>query len=219
MMFVSLRKILFPLRSIDNIWTDDRLRWDGFCDEVASSFNAGYAVLAIAHFEETLGALAGALRDHSIESNAYSSSFDMSSLGSGRKSPSVWTCLSANVQEQCGQPYLIPHRKMVFVVAERYPVPGRDEALLAVAKSLRSVRKVVYHIALTDPLLARFDTKSIVKLIDHLGMSRNECIHHPVIRRAIRTAQQRIAKCVTDEILTRSADDWFESNMPVGKRG
>jgi preprotein translocase subunit SecA len=57
-------------------------------------------------------------------------------------------------------------------------------------------------------------SERIAQLMDQLGMGADEVIQHPMVDRSIMRAQQKLAKAAPNAVPTRSADEWFASNLP-----
>jgi preprotein translocase subunit SecA len=73
---------------------------------------------------------------------------------------------------------------------------------------------VIYHTSLSDALMMHFGGDRLRDLMKQLGMEEQECISHPAISRAIRNAQEKIAKQVQLEVRTMSPEEWFKYNLP-----
>jgi len=65
---------------------------------------------------------------------------------------------------------------------------------------------------LDEPLFSLFGGEKTIQLMRKMGMKEEEIIAHPMINRAIKNAQQKIASKVRAEVKADSAVDWFSKN-------
>ncbi|QEC66011.1 hypothetical protein FRZ67_01335 [Panacibacter ginsenosidivorans] len=101
----------------------------------------------------------------------------------------------------------IHERKIIF--AEHYPLSLKEQQLFL---SLGLQEAIVYS-ALDEPLFKYFGGENITVLLTNLGMQENESLEHPMIGRALKNAQKKIAKEIIAEQAARSQQDWFRSNL------
>lgn len=200
----------------DKIWTDAARKLEGIRRDVEEARAEGLSVLVVAHFENMLAVVSQKLRECSIEFKTYSSG-DPAALcattrGSGA-APSVWVVSAPHLLTSG---YAAPPKSgevsLRVLVAEHHPLPARDEALLAALVRLPCRSRVTFHAALNDALLARVVGEGTMGLLKMLGHTDEECISHPVLSRAIRGVQEKIAKRVRGDLPTASAEDWFKYN-------
>jgi hypothetical protein len=212
-----LRQWLSAVKPTTKVWVDDAAKWRGVCDEIAAAHARGATVIVTAHFHSTLTALEAALRDCLI-AFASSSSLELSSfnLNQSLAGPTVLVVQSQNIRPRLGNASRSDVARIVFVVVERYPTPGRDDTLLKTVVSLGSGCEVVYHLALSDPLLKEFNTEKIQTLLLRLGLSQHEALQSSIITTAIRNAQKQIAQKVPHEVSASSPEEWFKTNLPRG---
>jgi hypothetical protein len=149
---------------------DDAAKWRGVCDEIAAAHAHGATVVVTAHFHSTLTALEAALRDCVI-AFAPSSSLELSWFNQSLAGPTVLVVQSQNSRLRLGNASRSDVARIVFVVVECYPTPERDETLLKTVVSLGSGCEVVYHLALSDPLLKEFNTDKIQTLLPRLALA------------------------------------------------
>jgi preprotein translocase subunit SecA len=217
MIFDWLRQWLSAVKPTTKVWVDDAAKWRGVCDEIAAAHAQGATVVVIAHFHSTSTALEAALRDRSI-AFAPSSSLELSSFNQSLAGAAVLVVQSQNIRPRLANASRSDVARIVFVVVERYPTPERDETLLKTVASLGSSCEVVYHLALSDPLLKEFNTEKIQTLLQRLGLSQDESLQSSIITKAIRNAQNQIAQKVPREVSASSPEEWFKTNLPRGYR-
>jgi hypothetical protein len=200
----------------DKIWTDEARKLEGVRRDVEEARGEGLSVLVVAHFEDMLSSVSRKLRECSIESKTYSSG-DPAALcvraGGGGAAPSVWVALASHLSTGG---YAVPPKSgevsLRVLVAEHHPLPARDEALLAALLRLPCRSRVTFHASLNDALLARVVGEGTMGLLKVLGHTDEECISHPVLSRAIRGVQEKIAKSARGDLPTASAEDWLKYN-------
>ena len=197
------------------IWTDEARKLEGVRRDVEEARGEGLSVLVVAHFENMLSSVSRKLRECSIEFKTYSSG-DPAALCAtheGGAAASVWVVLASHLSTSG---YAAPPKSgevsLRVLVAEHHPLPARDEALLAALLRLPCRSRVTFHAALNDALLARVVGEGTMGLLKMLGHTDEECISHPVLSRAIRGVQEKIARSARGDLPTASAEDWFKYN-------
>jgi hypothetical protein len=199
----------------DKIWTDAARKLEGIRREAEEARGAGLSVLVVAHFENMLAGVSQRLRECSIEFKTYAAG-DSSALCATRRggaAPSVWVVLASHLWASAAA--VTPESGEVslrVLVAEHHPLLTKDEALLAALARLPCRSRVTFHAALNDALLARVVGEGTMNLLKMLGHTDEECISHPVLSRAIRGVQEKIARRARGDLPTASAEDWFKYN-------
>jgi preprotein translocase subunit SecA len=102
---------------------------------------------------------------------------------------------------------------LTIVVAEHHPLRSRDEELIQAAKTAACPTQVTFHISLDDPLLTNFGVGAIQKLFKQLGMAEDTCLSNSLITTAIRGAQEKLEKELSNDLPARSIEDWFKYNL------
>ena len=103
--------------------------------------------------------------------------------------------------------------QLQIIVAEHYPVYGKDKNIVDLTERLLCRPPVCFHTSLDDPLLKHFGSDNIVALFERMGMDDGECVSHPLVTAAIRNAQQQIEKNVQRDLQTESIEEWFRFNL------
>jgi hypothetical protein len=200
----------------DKIWTDEARKLEGVRRDVDEARGEGLSVLVVAHFENVLAVVSKKLRECSIEFKTYASG-DPAALCATRReggaAPSVWVVLASHLWTSASA--VAPKSGEVslrVLVAEHHPLLAKDEALLAALTRLPCRSRVTFHAALNDALLARVVGEGTRGLLKMLGHTDEECISHPVLSRAIRGVQEKIARRARGDLPTASAEDWLKYN-------
>ncbi|HCM76277.1 MAG TPA: hypothetical protein DIS90_07835 [Cytophagales bacterium] len=96
----------------------------------------------------------------------------------------------------------------LIIFVEHYPLSHTEQALF---KKL-GFHQVPVLSSLDEPLFSLFGGEKTIQLMRKMGMKEEEIIAHPMINRAIKNAQQKIASKVRAEVKADSAVDWFSKN-------
>lgn len=201
-----------PTQMIDDrVWFDSTSRLEGILSEIALAKANGINLLLLAHFEATVSALEALLRARSIEHKRFSL-FDSSELcmSSARK---VWIGQARTFQSPTGLRTSSSEAPLQIIVTEHHPLRSNDERVIETAEALPCRSQLCFYSSLDDPLLRHFSGDSIQKLFQQLGIDKNECISHPLVTRAIRTAQEKLEDHSPRGLSTWSAEDWFTYNL------
>ena len=110
-------------------------------------------------------------------------------------------------------------KRVLVLVAEHYPLPEGDEALLSFLSNLPSRPTIRFHSALDEPFFKMFGGEgmsSAIKMIQTLQPNENEYISHHFVTSAIRKAQENIKKKVRGNNRVDSMEEWFQYNLNIG---
>jgi hypothetical protein len=103
----------------------------------------------------------------------------------------------------------------VILFAERYPLAAEDQrALAAIESTFPEAAEAVFYSSLESPVLRAFGGEKVQGLLTTLGLNEGECIEHPLVSRALRRAQDDLAKKAGVEIRCASAEEWLSRNLP-----
>ncbi len=200
----------------DKVWFNQNRKLDGICRDVSLARTNHRNVLILAHFQSTLSLMESALRARSIGYGSYSS-FDFSTLlnrGASANSSEVWLGLSSSFQNPIFS--IDSKTELLVIFPEHHPRRSRDQHLLDLLDASPCKKEIVFHTALTDPLMIHFGGERIQDLMRRMGADEELEISHPLVSNAISNAQEKIDKQVQQEIQTQSDADWFKYNL--GKR-
>lgn len=96
-----------------------------------------------------------------------------------------------------------------ILFAEHYPLPQKETALF----QRLPVKEIIVHSSLEEPFFRHFGGDKIIQLMKQMGMAADESICHPLISKAIITAQEKLEKKVLHESLAASPSEWMEKNI------
>lgn len=92
---------------------------------------------------------------------------------------------------------------------EHYPLPAKDKVVLSLAETISARIRFIAWSSLDEPLMRFFGGERITGMMKQLGMKDNAIITHPFVAKAIRNAQEKIARKTVSESEYRSSDEWF----------
>lgn len=201
---------------VDKIWVDSDRKLKGLCDEAAQARADNLNVLVVAHFENTLAAVDSMLRARSIDHHTFFAS-DYQALcakGQDSKEGKVWLALSPYLRfREPSSNKETGEARLCVLFSEHHPMASKDEALLEVITGLPCRNSIVFHTALTDGFLSHFGGEKLMGLLRQMGHDEDTYLSHPMVSAAIRRAQEKIDKQVSQEMRTRSEEEWFRYNI------
>ena len=179
----------------DRIWLSQNAKVNGIKQQIRQQTDST-AILLVAHFEETLQQL------RTI------------TAGDNADTP-VQLMLAENLASDIAARLNTDESTIVdLIVAERHPLKSADDALIAFTESLPCRCRVAYHLSLDDPLLRRFIGGFVEKMLENLGMNKDEPLESHLISRRIKAAQKKIEQQAFGNSRAFSASEWLELNMP-----
>ncbi|MFZ1806827.1 MAG: hypothetical protein WAU36_06390 [Cyclobacteriaceae bacterium] len=100
-------------------------------------------------------------------------------------------------------------RNGLYIFVEHYPLSEVEQALFL---KLR-LNKVPVLSSLDEHLFSMFGGEKTIRLMEKLGMEKDEIVSHPMITQSIRSAQRKIAKQVEVELKAESQQEWLSKNI------
>jgi preprotein translocase subunit SecA len=200
----------------DKIWVTSDRKLEGIYDDIILARSNGVNALVIAHFESTLSLVEAKLSDRSIDHYTFFPG-DYTALcakNSNAETVKVWLGLASYLQTPGSPTARRPEAERLYILfAEHHPMATKDQAVLESVTGLPCQSRIIFHTALTDALLLYFGGESLQGLLKRLGHDESTYLSHPMVTAAIRRAQEKISKQVHQEIVTRSAEEWFKYNL------
>ncbi len=213
-------------RADDQIWRNraHKLRaLAHFAAEVAPA----RPVLLTAHFPATLEALAAALQAAAVAFDTYANAFDRDRLVAALAStpdPERRPLLALAGALPTGaqlDAWLKPpgggranEIKAVALAAERHPLRTHDDALVTRLSELPYATHLSFHLALDDPLLARFNGQQVGHVMDQLQLAPDTPLSQGILSQSIRQAQEKLARAATGDGAAQSAEAWCAAYLP-----
>jgi len=185
-----------PSLGSDCVWISAAAKLAGIRAELDKLPGQGVSIVAlVAHFPDVLRALEEIAAEY-------------------RGPSSVRAVLARQLSAEAGARLpLGPDAKLALVVAERHPLAEEDANLVRFAEALPCDARILYHVSLDDPLLQWFGGESIRALLRQLGAAAHEPIHHPLIAKSIKRAQEKISAEAHGRDDADSAAQWLERNL------
>jgi preprotein translocase subunit SecA len=170
------------------------------------------AVLVLAHFESTLGAVRHVLGEHSAEPDHLTAT-DVREVVADPRVGAVTSALATRFTAAPAPVRAAPEASLSVLVAERYPTPDRDASVCAAASALPYRARVRFFLSLEDELIRRFCGARMQAALDALGLQADDELSHPMIARAVANAQRKVAKRTRADLDSASPADWFQVNL------
>jgi hypothetical protein len=99
-------------------------------------------------------------------------------------------------------------RNVPVVFAEHYPLRAKE---MECYTALQLTEARVYS-ALEEPLFAHFGGQNIIHIMQQTGVNEHEALENPMISRALKNAQEKLAANLLIEQTATSQSDWFKRN-------
>ena len=199
----------------DKVWYDEARKLEQICLRVSEVCDSGHSVLVLSHFESALDAIARVFREKGIDHERSPVNLaELADLGPSR----VWLSPARAFQPAHKLNSAAQKVNLEIIVAEHHPMQSRDQEVMKAAANLDCDATLTFYFSLDDPLMKIFGSDSIKGLLEKLGMTKEECISHPLVTRSIRQAQEKIERKVGRDLPAQSAEDWFKYNLPGKKQ-
>lgn len=103
-----------------------------------------------------------------------------------------------------------PVRVLLF---EHYPIAAPDDRVLALDRYLAAPVEFHCYTSLEDACVVPYRMEQVRKIIAALGLEEGEELHHPMLTRAIRRAQEKTARAMhSPDHRADSPEEWLETN-------
>lgn len=223
-MFLNILSRLFGRkfrvkRDHDRIWKTETLKVNGIVAHATWLDRQATRVLLVTHFRNTYRALESLFHSRAIPYTPLISAFDAAKLlDPASLQPGRIALVPADLLPTHRIQEMAERRECGFeislIVAEHHPLPAEDDRILEFARSLSCKVRLCYHDSLDAALLKRFGGESLGKLMALLHTPDTEAITHASIDRAIRSAQEKLAKQIETNRPGENAGQWFQNNTP-----
>ncbi len=210
-------------REPDKIWNTRLHEFDGLLAWIGSLNKEVTRPLLVAHFPATFRAFADLLTSRAVAFESYTTPFEGSRLGDLSEYRLAKCVLLALAQAlPVGPPSRLKQIttrdvEINILVVEHHPLPSLDDRIWEFAGGLPCPSRLGFYDALDGAFMRQFGGDQIAQLMARLGLSDSECISSPMVDRTIRSAQQRIARRVSNPMTTDSAEQWFQQHLPGEK--
>lgn len=203
--------------TIDLVWLTKKAKLNGILATARDCCSDHTGTLILAHFSQTLSELEAVLSEGGIRYRVLDSPLDVHSHASAESDSNhvVTVALTERLASGPGVPSNLSGPSTIrMLVAERYPIEGRDQAVASFAQSCGMTDAVPFHSSLEDPLLEMFGSGNIGDLLRHMGVDETAPISQKQITSTIKSVQRKVQKRAIADHRVRSAEEWFRYNMP-----
>lgn len=206
-------------RDHDRVWKTETLKLNGITSHASWLDRHATRVLLITHFRHTYRALESLLHSRATPYTPVVSAVDAARLlDPASIQPGRMILMHADLlpthrikevaaRRECGF-------EIVLIVAEHYPLPSEDDRILEFARSLPCTVRLCYHESLDAALIKRFGGDQVSRIMTALHTPENEAITHASVDKAIRAAQEKLARQIETNRPADTAGQWFLNNMP-----
>jgi len=180
----------------DKLWMTRQAKLNGIREELAERSASGSTeILLVAHFADVLQ--------------------DLHAIAVEQPDLPVQVILAKNaLRESMSRANLDKASLVDVIVAERHPLFDEDDKLIKSLQELPCPVRVVYHLSLEDPLLAKFAGPWVTSMLKTLGMSEDKSIENKTISRGIKEAQKKFQQQALRTNEADSAAEWIKQNLP-----
>ncbi|CAN5207664.1 hypothetical protein BH11BAC6_BH11BAC6_00170 [soil metagenome] len=105
--------------------------------------------------------------------------------------------------------HITANKDLIFI--EHYPLSEKETALFT-SLNLEAVK---IFSSLDEPLFQMFGGDNMINMMQNAGVKEYESLQHPLITKALKNAQDKIAAKVTIEQNALSQSDWFKRNLKM----
>jgi len=208
-------------RDHDRVWKTETLKLNGIMAHAAWLDKQATRVMMVTHFRQTYRALESLFHSRGIPYTPLISALDATRLlDPTTLQPGRVTLMHADLLPTHHIRQVVERRECGFevhlIVAEHHPLPSEDDRIMEFACALPCTVRLCYHESLDGALLKRFGGEQVGKLMSALHTPDTEAITHASIDKAIRAAQEKLAKQIETNRAGDTADQWLQNNTPRG---
>lgn len=212
-------------RGIDKIWVTKKQKYCGIDNEILKKTNEVFYILLIAHFEKTLEELIKVTNQQDMLYEVFKTTWDISNFNIHRlkQEKKRYAVVLSDILAELmrynrhSRQTDTKGKKIHIVVAERYPIPDRDNTVLSYAAQLSQRTTISFHTALDEPLMRLFGADDITKMVKKLGWDEATFIAHPMITKAIMEIQRKIKSQSIGDQRVDSQEAWLYYNCPQSR--
>jgi len=200
--FMRAKKTAIAGLRDDVFWLTDASRVDGLMVAAARLLASGSHVVLIAHSPERVGRLADAAAFAGLPLDGLdvpAAAPQLLARLESQPEPSLLIALANSLLPSPAASTEPPQSgaTVSVLVAERFPLRERDDAVVAFAAALAAASTEI-HVSCDDPLLRAFSGSQTEQILRKLGMTDKESITHRMLSGSIERAQGKVAKLCPD---------------------
>lgn len=196
------------------VWQTSASRSRAVAEELAEHIGAGRSVLLLAHFPDTLAALAPNLLGENLPHEPISNGLTPESALRATRPPRVLFGLVRNLKPAEFPEPEAPESPLPVLLMERHFLRRHDDRVTEFARGLGGRAAVAVHNSFDDPCIKMFVGDWVPNALKQLGIEPDEAIDSGMVNRRIRRAQDKIASRVREEDLPAdSPAEWWRLNQ------
>lgn len=172
-------------------------------------------VLLVAHFEESLQAVAKQLKAERVPFRQETDVFRSHAVHSKISADTPMLVLAEQLTADANA--IDSHDKSLRVavlIAERHPLRRHDEQIEQFAAALSATASLTYFGSLDGAVYRRFAGAWVSGVLKNLGMKPDEAIESQMLSRRLMAAQRDIESKMFSDAPAHSAEEWCERNLP-----
>ncbi|HWA35802.1 MAG TPA: hypothetical protein VG737_16780 [Cyclobacteriaceae bacterium] len=103
--------------------------------------------------------------------------------------------------------------KAAILLLGRYPLADTENKVIDDLATHFPGSSISFCLSLEDGFFEVFGSENLKTIMDTLGMKDDEFVEHKLVSKAIKNAQEKIARNVVVEAKARSEKEWMEKNV------
>lgn len=211
-LFSSLKK---KPEFTENVCSSEKAKQANMISALSESLSGGHITILVYHFRNNRDTALEWLGKDKIPYHEESNAYWLSELTAV---PSMVNFIkSSDLRGYIANPANGPTVAADVHLMEHYPLPEKDDEILSLANIAQVQFRFIAWASLDEPLMKVFGGAHITGLMKQIGVKENEIITHPFVAKAIRNAQEKIAKKANGDSECRSSEEWFSMNFPAQK--
>ncbi|MGB0525177.1 MAG: hypothetical protein ACPGJS_19540 [Flammeovirgaceae bacterium] len=210
-MFFSKKKKPNVTLLEDSIWMTKAMRYKGLYENCEALLKSGRIVLIIPFFAECAEEIKFILKRMSLPYQFITSSEEATDL----KADEAYLALAKWVRQDFikqADSYL--NAPISFLFPQHYPIFSAEKEVLDQLNTFAWTNaNCQFYESMDSQLMQLFGSERMMTLLAKMGMGKDESLHHPMITKSIRRAQDKLASGIKRELKADSEKEWFLKNI------
>jgi hypothetical protein len=196
------------------VWQTSKSRSRAVAKELAEHIVAGRSVLLLAHFPDTLAALAPDLLGEKLPHEPIPNGFTAEAALRAASPPRVLFGLVRSLKPAEFPSPEAPESPLPVLLMERHFLRRHDDRATEFARGLGGRATLAVHNSFDDHLVRMFVGDWVRNILKQLGIEDDEAIDSGLVNRRIHQAQDKIVSRVREEdVPADSPDEWWRLNQ------
>lgn len=202
---------------LDAFSLDRQTRETSLISAAKSRLELDQTVVVLAHFPTTFFRLQDLLQEAAIPYTIGGPTLRATDIQDyhDKQRQSVWLMLADAIQDVEERRIAAPAYPVEInvLIAERYPLPARDEVVDRFFRQLPFSVRVGYLLSLEDPLVRAAVNETLIRLMQQMGFKPGEMISSHLLSRSILHWGKKVSCQISQEIIADSPEEWLEKNF------